>query len=85
MKTVEIGSFKAKTHFSQLLKGVEEGNTYRILRRGKPVADLIALRQEDSVAQGARQAMRRMAQRRKRIRGPVSVEDICAWRDEGRR
>jgi len=36
----EVGAFEAKTHFSQLLKQVEEGQTVYITRHGKRVAEL---------------------------------------------
>jgi len=40
----EIGIFEAKTHLSQLVDRVQAtGVTYRITRRGKPVAELRAL------------------------------------------
>lgn len=39
MKTV--GAFEAKTHFSELLRNVENGESYEIRRRGKAVATLI--------------------------------------------
>jgi predicted nucleic acid-binding protein len=35
MKTIEVGAFEAKTHFSQLLDEVEGGAVVRISRRGK--------------------------------------------------
>lgn len=34
----KIGAFEAKTHFSQLLKQVEHGDTIVITRHGTPVA-----------------------------------------------
>ena len=37
----EIGSFEAKTRLSELLRGTENGESYVILRRGKPVARLV--------------------------------------------
>lgn len=37
----EIGAFQAKTHLSQLLDRVEEGETIYITRRGKRVARLV--------------------------------------------
>lgn len=41
MKTRETGIFEAKTHLSELVQKVqEEGVTYRITKRGKPVAEL---------------------------------------------
>ena len=36
----EVGAYEAKTHFSQLLKQVEEGETVYITRHGKRVAEL---------------------------------------------
>ncbi|NJK92732.1 MAG: type II toxin-antitoxin system prevent-host-death family antitoxin [Blastochloris sp.] len=41
MKIQEIGIFESKTHLSELLEKVQkEGVTYRITKRGKPVAEL---------------------------------------------
>jgi prevent-host-death family protein len=39
MKTV--GAFEAKTHLTELLKKVSQGETFRITRRGVPVARLV--------------------------------------------
>jgi prevent-host-death family protein len=36
-----VGSYKAKTHLSQLLERVELGETITITRHGKPVARLV--------------------------------------------
>jgi prevent-host-death family protein len=36
----EVGAFEAKTHFSKLLRLVEEGQTVYITRHGKRVAEL---------------------------------------------
>jgi prevent-host-death family protein len=40
----EVGAFEAKTHLSQLLDAVEEGETITITRHGKPVAALVPAR-----------------------------------------
>ncbi len=40
MKTETIGAFEAKTHFSQLIERAQEGTTFIVTRRGKPVAQL---------------------------------------------
>lgn len=41
MKVIKTGMFEAKTHFSELVKKVqEEGVTYCITKRGEPVAEL---------------------------------------------
>ena len=45
MENEEVGIFEAKTHLSQLVDRVEStGVTYRITRRGKPVAELSAIK-----------------------------------------
>ena len=38
---LEIGSFEAKTKWSELLRGVQAGMRYTITMRGQPVADLV--------------------------------------------
>ena len=44
MKIQETGIFEAKTHLSELVEKVQkEGITYRITKRGKPVAELRAI------------------------------------------
>ncbi len=40
MKSVEIGAFEAKTHFSELIRKTELGESFIITKRGKPVARL---------------------------------------------
>jgi prevent-host-death family protein len=37
---VDIGAFEAKTRLSELLEQVGRGRTYRITKRGKPIAEL---------------------------------------------
>jgi prevent-host-death family protein len=40
MKAKEIGAFHAKTHLSQLLEKVRQGQSFFITKRGHPVAEL---------------------------------------------
>ena len=40
MRVREAGLFEAKTHLSEMVAKVEQGEVYRITRRGKPVAEL---------------------------------------------
>jgi len=40
MKIKTIGAFEAKTHLSELLERVRQGQVYRISKRGRPVAEL---------------------------------------------
>lgn len=38
---IEIGSFEARTHFSDLLRRVERGDEFLVTMRGRPVARLL--------------------------------------------
>ena len=40
MKPEDIGAFEAKTRLSELLENVRRGRSYRITRRGRPIAEL---------------------------------------------
>ena len=42
MKAHEIGVFEAKTKFSELIAKVQRGQVFKITRRGRPVACLMA-------------------------------------------
>jgi prevent-host-death family protein len=48
MDPEDIGAFEAKTRLSELLEQVSRGRTYRITRRGKPVAELRPLATADT-------------------------------------
>jgi len=81
MKTIQIGAFDAKTHFSELLQDVIKGKTFEILRRGKPVAHLTSIRVADnsSVARAALDYFRNF---RRTI--SVSRAEVRSWINEGR-
>jgi prevent-host-death family protein len=50
-----IGTFEAKTHFSQLIAEVEKGRDYTITKRGKPVARIVPIPEEtENFAEGIR-------------------------------
>ena len=80
MKTIQAS--EAKTHFLRLLDQVERGETIVITRHGKPVARISPQAEVDG--KRVKQAMESMRELRKRTK-PVSLEEILAWRDEGRR
>ena len=69
MKTV--GAFEAKTHFSQLLDKVANGESITITRHGEPVAQLVP-------AKPARdpQALEALVEEIKRTRKGRSLEGI---------
>jgi len=58
-----VGSFEAKTHLPRLLRDVERGQTITITRRGRPIARLVPIRQDDS--EQARAAADRLKRFRK--------------------
>ncbi len=43
----EVGSYIAKTKLPEILRRVEEGESFTITNRGKPVAELIPSRSSD--------------------------------------
>ncbi len=44
----KIGAFDAKTHFSELLSRVQQGESISITRRGVPIAVLIPVKMHSS-------------------------------------
>ena len=76
-----IGSFEAKTHLAELLDRVESGEKITITRRGKPVARLIPVPiPEDE----AKNAVKRLRDRRKRING-IPLKELIGMTHEGHR
>ncbi len=80
----EVGAFEAKNTLSALLDLVERGEEVMITRHGKPVARLVpsqpAINREE-----ARAAMLRLRARAKALKLNLTMEEIKAYRDEGRR
>jgi len=78
----EVQASQAKAQFSELLDVVERGETVIITRHGKPIADIRP--HVDSRREEARRAMAAIKELRKHT-GRATVEEILAWRDEGRK
>lgn len=76
----KISAFDAKTHLSSLLRDAESGQSYMILRRGKPVAKL-GPAQEGGTANwlAAAQSFREM---RLRLGASMGIKSLI---EEGRR
>ncbi|MDA3938031.1 MAG: type II toxin-antitoxin system prevent-host-death family antitoxin [Spirochaetia bacterium] len=85
MNSLTVGAFEAKTHFSQLLREVEKGNTIHITRRGKAIARILpeAANKEES----GQDALERIAQRRNNLslQHKTTTKEILEFRDEGRK
>ena len=80
MKQVQAAAAQAR--FAELLDEVERGETVVITRHGKPVARLVP--DEEARQERVRQATKGMKELRKQTK-PTTVEEIIAWKNEGRR
>jgi prevent-host-death family protein len=80
MKTVPASA--AKAQLLGLLDEVERGETVVITRHGKPIARLVP--DADRRKEDVRRVFAEIEEIRKRTK-PVTVEEILAWRDEGRK
>ena len=80
IKRVEVSA--AKTRLAELLDEVERGATVVITRDGKPIARLVP--DEDGRRLEIRRAMAEIKEMRKHA-GRATIEEILAWRDEGRK
>jgi prevent-host-death family protein len=77
----QVGAFEAKTHLAELLRQVEEGRSFEICRRGKPIARLVPPSKDNGHAQPSevRDAFRSV---RKRVSGRINIRALI---EAGRR
>lgn len=77
-----VGTFEAKTHLSELLDRVANGDEITITRNGKPIARLVPV--EPTTASDRRELARRIDKARRGVTlGPgLSIRKLI---DEGRR
>ncbi len=84
-----VGLFEAKTHLSELIARAERGEEVIITRHNKPVAKLVPIREvpPELVAKRRRllDELQQIGRDIEKRGGPITVEEILAWRDEGRR
>lgn len=76
-----IGAFEAKTHLPRLLDRVARGESLTITRHGKPVARLVPVESERA---RAREAVARIAERRRHLKGEA-LEQLLESVHEGHR
>jgi prevent-host-death family protein len=79
---IVVGSFEAKTRLSALLERVEKGEVVTITRRGRPVARLVPVTQEEDATRATRAVARLRALRQGATLGGL---DWRTLRDAGRR
>jgi prevent-host-death family protein len=83
-----VGVFDGKARFSELIDRAERGEEIVVTRHGKPVARVAPLERPQRSPEAVASLKERARALREAIRkesGPVTVEEILAWRDEGRR
>ncbi|GHS85177.1 antitoxin [Campylobacterota bacterium] len=82
---INIGSFEAKTHFSQLLEQVEQGAQFVITRRGKKIAQLMAVENEKPSADHRAAATAQMREKLRAQGVSFTTDEILEMIREGRR
>ncbi len=76
-----IGSYDAKTRFSELIERVAGGEEFTITRHGSPVAKLIPVRKQTTIEE-RREAIERMIKLSERLTlGGLKVKELM---NEGR-
>ena len=83
MLSQQIGSYEAKTHFSQIIEKVENGADFIITKRGKPVAKIIPFEQEKKMTR--KEAIQALREMRKLYRGKPGDFNIREAIEEGRK
>jgi antitoxin (DNA-binding transcriptional repressor) of toxin-antitoxin stability system len=74
-----VGSFQAKTYFAELLRKVEEGASFVITRNGHDIATIQKPKAvKNEKAEKAWQTLMGIAT-------DISLDEIDAWKKEGRR
>ncbi len=76
----KVSAYDAKTHLGQLLRDAATGQSFLIVRRGKPVARL------EPAAQAEGRSYKKIAAAfraiREEVRGPLNLKELI---EEGRR
>lgn len=84
---MEVGAYEAKTHLPKLLERVARGESITITRRGKAVAELRPVNgaQDQAARDRIFEEMDAYRAKRPKRRNPLTIAEILAVRDEGRR
>jgi prevent-host-death family protein len=77
----KLGLFEVKTHLSELLKEVSNGDIITITKRGKPIAQLVPYH-EDNKDLSVNDVLDRFKEIRNKVKGKI---DIRKYVREGRK
>lgn len=80
LKIETVSAFEAKTHLSELLKKVQNGEIFMITHRGKPIAKLIPY--SETFQEDPEQAVSHLQKIRASNPSPVNIRE---WINEGRK
>lgn len=79
---------EAKDHLSEFVAAVEAGQEFTITRHGKPAARLVSVDAQPDSKLRAAAALDALAAIRAKMRAEgrtTTIEEIIAWKNEGRR
>lgn len=79
---ISIGAFQAKTHFSEILRRVHEGEEFCVTHHGKIVAIILA--PDEAYKNKAKKAFARL-QLLKQKHPLGKSKEMIHWKDEGRK
>jgi prevent-host-death family protein len=79
MKTV--GAYEAKTHFSELLAEVVNGETIEVTRHGVPVARIVPIGDDVDDAAAAMEEIHRFRREKRPTLGGITIRELI---EEGR-
>ena len=83
MISQQIGTFEAKTHFSQIIEEVERGADYVITKWGRPIAKLIPFQKEPEMTR--KEAFEKIKELRKNYKGEPGSFNIREAIEDGRK
>jgi prevent-host-death family protein len=79
-----VGSFEAKTHFSQLIERAMHGEEFFITRHGKPVAKIVPPNTDNDSKTAKEAAIRLRALAKEMHLGQFAWDEWKNYRDTGR-
>lgn len=86
MRHIPIAEFK--DHLSELIAAVEAGDEIVITRHGRATVKIVRVKDEESLRQQRQQAVERIRAHMEKMRAEgrtATIEELIAWKNEGRK